>query len=65
MARRSKATDCCGHHACKAHPITHVHGDDCGHVAIKHDDHIDYIVSGHLHHPHDGHCDDHGPSRGI
>jgi hypothetical protein len=22
---------------------------------------VDYLVSGHLHHPHDGHCDDHGP----
>jgi hypothetical protein len=22
---------------------------------------MDYLVAGHLHHPHDGHCDDHGP----
>lgn len=22
---------------------------------------IDYLVNGHLHHPHEGHCDDHGP----
>jgi hypothetical protein len=22
---------------------------------------VDYVVDGHLHHPHDGHCDDHGP----
>jgi hypothetical protein len=22
---------------------------------------VDYLVDGHLHHPHDGHCDDHGP----
>ena len=24
-------------------------------------DHIDYLVDGHLHHPHGDHCDDHGP----
>ena len=24
-------------------------------------DHVDYRVSGHLHHPHGDHCDDHGP----
>jgi uncharacterized membrane protein YjjP (DUF1212 family) len=23
---------------------------------------VDYVVGGHLHHPHDGHCDDHGPA---
>jgi hypothetical protein len=21
---------------------------------------VDYLVEGHLHHPHNGHCDDHG-----
>jgi hypothetical protein len=25
--------------------------------------HVDYAVGSHLHHPHDGHCDDHGPMR--
>ena len=25
-----------------------------------HCDHIDYLVDGVLHHPHDGHCDYHG-----
>jgi len=39
----------------------HVHGPDCGHEPVPHGDHIDYIVNGRLHHPHDGHCDDHGP----
>lgn len=38
----------------------HEHGPDCGHEAVAHDDHLDYLVDGHLHHPHDGHCDDHG-----
>jgi UDP-2,3-diacylglucosamine pyrophosphatase LpxH len=22
---------------------------------------VDYLVGGHLHHPHGSHCDDHGP----
>lgn len=40
----------------------HEHGPDCAHLAI---DHVDYLVGGHLHHPHDGHCDDHGPVRVV
>jgi hypothetical protein len=28
---------------------------------VPHGDHTDYLVEGHLHHVHDGHCDDHGP----
>ncbi|MDF1850691.1 MAG: hypothetical protein P1U85_07660 [Verrucomicrobiales bacterium] len=28
----------------------HQHGADCGHTAIKHGDHIDYLHDGHLHH---------------
>lgn len=42
------------------HDPGHVHGPGCGHPAIPHGDHVDYLVEGHLHHPHDGHCDDHG-----
>ena len=41
-------------------PHDHRHGPGCGHEAIPHGDHVDYLVDGHLHHPHDGHCDDHG-----
>ncbi len=37
----------------------HVHGPDCGHEAIAHDDHTDYLHEGHLHHPHDDHVDEH------
>lgn len=45
---------------CKTHhEHNHVHGQDCGHTAIKHDDHIDYLHDGHLHHEHDGHYDEH------
>jgi hypothetical protein len=42
-----------------------VHGPGCGHEAIKHGDHIDYIVDGRLHHQHGDHCDDHGPLETI
>lgn len=49
---------CCGH---STHDDGHVHGPGCGHEAVQHGDHIDYIVDGRLHHPHGDHCDDHGP----
>lgn len=39
----------------------HVHGPKCGHPAILHDGHIDYIVDGKLHHPEGDKCHDHGP----
>ena len=40
---------------------THHHGPGCGHEAVPHGDHVDYLVDGRLHHPHGNHCDDHGP----
>ena len=52
--------DCTPDHSCEGHADDHVHGPDCGHVAIPHGDHVDYLVDGHLHHPHGDHCDDHG-----
>ena len=52
--------DCTPKHACNAHGGDHVHGKGCGHEAVPHGDHIDYAVAGHLHHAHNGHCDDHG-----
>jgi hypothetical protein len=33
----------------------HTHGPDCGHVAIKHEGHTDYLQDGRLHHQHEGH----------
>jgi len=39
------------------HP--HVHGPKCGHTAVHHGDHIDYLHDGHLHHLHDHHVDEH------
>ena len=38
----------------------HKHGSGCGHEAVPHGDHTDYLVNGRLHHPHGDHCDDHG-----
>jgi len=29
----------------------HQHGAGCGHTAIKHNGHVDYLHDGHLHHP--------------
>jgi len=51
---------CTPDHKCSGHDTDHVHGPGCGHEAVPHGDHVDYLVDGHLHHPHDGHCDDHG-----
>lgn len=53
-------SECTPDHDCGAHRAGHRHGAGCGHEPIPHGDHMDYIVEGHLHHPHDGHCDDHG-----
>src|SRR5687768_4326597 len=36
----------------------HVHGPSCGHQAVKHGDHTDYLHDGHLHRTHDGHVDE-------
>jgi hypothetical protein len=37
----------------------HQHGPKCGHPAIRHGDHVDYLHDGHLHHPHGDHVDEH------
>jgi hypothetical protein len=37
----------------------HQHGPGCGHTAVKHGDHVDYLHDGHLHHMHTGHVDEH------
>lgn len=54
---------CTPSHDCGGHDAAHVHGAGCGHEAVPHGDHVDYLVAGHLHHPHAGHCDNHGPVR--
>ncbi len=37
----------------------HQHGPGCGHVAVPHEDHVDYVHDGHRHAPHDEHYDEH------
>jgi len=37
----------------------HAHGDDCGHPAVPHGDHVDYVHDGHRHAPHGEHYDEH------
>ncbi|MBU4187336.1 MAG: metal ABC transporter permease [Propionicimonas sp.] len=37
----------------------HSHGPDCGHRAVIHGDHTDYIHDGHRHAPHGDHYDEH------
>lgn len=60
-ARRRKApfdaTVAPTHSPVDEHP--HEHGEDCGHPAVPHGDHVDYIHGGHRHAPHSGHYDEH------
>lgn len=37
----------------------HRHGADCGHTAVRHGDHTDYLHDGHLHHPKAGGVEEH------
>ncbi len=57
--------DCTPSHACRGHEAGHRHGTGCGHEAVPHGDHVDYLVNGHLHFAHGAHCDDHGAVRLI
>jgi hypothetical protein len=56
----SNKSACTPEHACGSHETSHQHGPSCGHDAIPHGDHVDYLVSGHLHKPCGDHCDHHG-----
>lgn len=40
------------------HP-DHAHGEGCGHPAVPHDDHVDYVHDGHRHAAHGTHYDEH------
>ena len=51
---------CTPNHKCEGHEEGHKHGAGCGHDAVPHGDHVDYLVAGHLHHPDGNHCDNHG-----
>ncbi|GAA1693574.1 hypothetical protein GCM10009792_12110 [Microcella alkalica] len=37
----------------------HEHGTACGHEAVSHDDHVDYVHDGHKHAQHQDHYDEH------
>ena len=56
----TNAASCTPDHACGSHEAEHKHGADCGHEAVPHGDHVDYLVNGHLHSPCGTHCDHHG-----
>jgi zinc transport system permease protein len=45
------------HEPAGEHP--HAHGPECGHLAVPHDDHVDYVHDGHRHAPHGSHYDEH------
>ena len=45
------------HETSDEHP--HVHGPECGHVAVPHGDHVDYVHDGHRHAAHGKHYDEH------
>jgi zinc transport system permease protein len=40
-------------------PHGHEHGPGCGHPAVEHGDHVDYLHDGHRHAVHGGHYDEH------
>jgi len=56
----SNPSECTPDHDCASHLKNHFHGPNCGHLAVEHADHFDYLVGNHLHHPHGNHCDHHG-----
>lgn len=41
------------------HGDGHRHGEDCGHLAVPHGDHVDYLHDGHRHAEHGRHYDEH------
>ena len=44
-------------HLTAEHP--HEHGEECGHRAVQHGDHLDYVHDGHRHAAHEKHYDEH------
>ena len=56
---------CTASAAAPGHAPTHQHGRGCGHMAVVHGKHLDYLVAGRLHHPHGDHCDNHGPVKTV
>ncbi len=48
-----------GHRPVEVDEHPHVHGEDCGHPAAPHGDHVDYLHDGQRHAPHGAHYDEH------
>lgn len=46
----------------RAEPHDHEHGPACGHPAVPHGDHVDYLHDGHRHAPHGAHYDECDPA---
>jgi zinc transport system permease protein len=62
LATALGATALRGAHARRTHPVEehqHEHGPACGHDAVRHGDHVDYVHDGHRHAVHGAHYDDH------
>lgn len=53
---RAKAS---AHRHRRAERHDHEHGLGCGHPAVAHGDHVDYLHDGHRHAPHESHYDEH------
>lgn len=51
-------TDLVGHHLPHAGHM-HVHTEGCGHTAVPHGDHLDYVHGSHRHAGHHVHYDEH------
>ncbi len=51
------ALDPVEHEAAEEHP--HDHGEQCGHLAVPHGDHVDYVHDGRRHAAHGSHYDEH------
>jgi zinc transport system permease protein len=47
------------HEHAEAEDHLHVHGPVCGHEAVAHEDHVDYLHDGHRHAAHGAHYDEH------
>jgi hypothetical protein len=45
-------------HAVAEDDADHTHGEDRGHDAVPHDDHVDHLHDGHRHAPHGDHHDE-------
>ncbi len=50
---------CTPQHDCGQHDKDHRHGPGCGHEAVPHGDHVDYLHDGHRHAAHADHYDEH------